>query len=132
MSAALIAAARRNRLPASVDWSDVVVLGFATHKLARILTKDAVTSVIRAPFVRLDQKSGSNTFEERARVGAACADTVGELLSCPECTGQWVVGGLAAGLLHAPRATRAIAGMYTALDDRRFPAYGFAAMKRRA
>jgi hypothetical protein len=33
---------------------------------------------------------------------------VGELISCPFCTAQWVATGYAAGLVFAPRFTRLV------------------------
>ena len=114
LAAALVGAHRRGRLAERLTADDVVRMGFATHKLARVLTKDSVTSFARAPFVRLEEKSGTNTLEETPR-GTGLRRSIGELVSCPECTGQWVAGGLLAGMLHAPRATRAVTSLYTAL-----------------
>jgi hypothetical protein len=114
MGAALLTAARRGRLPDRVPVADVAAMALATHKLSRLITKDAVTSWLRAPFVRLEEKSGTNSLEEQPR-GDGLQLSIGELLSCPECTGQWVAGGLLAGLLHAPRATRAVTSLYSAL-----------------
>ena len=58
--------------------------------------------------------SGTNSLEETPR-GSGLRRSIGELVSCPECTGQWVAGGLLAGMLHAPKATRAVTSLYTAL-----------------
>jgi Protein of unknown function (DUF1360) len=45
-------AAFHKRLPKRMSWTDFVLLSVATHKLSRIVTKDWVTSLLRAPFVR--------------------------------------------------------------------------------
>lgn len=131
MAANLLLAHRRGRLPSRIDAGDIAGMAFATHKIARVLTKDAVTSVVRAPFVRLEEKPGTNSVEEHPR-GRGLQRSLGELLSCPECTGQWVVGGLLAGTLHAPRATRAITSMYSALAVADLLQYVYAGLKRRA
>jgi hypothetical protein len=39
--------------------------------------------------------------------------TVGELLTCPFCLGQWVGTGYVAGLALAPRAARTWAAVFT-------------------
>ncbi len=114
LGAAILAAHRRGRLGERIETADIVLLGVATHKLARLLTKDSVTSFIRAPFVQLEAKSGTNSIRERPR-GRGLQHSIGELLSCPECAGQWIASGLVVGLLHAPRVTRLVAGLYASL-----------------
>lgn len=122
---------RRGRLPEDISTKDIVVCGMATHKLARLLTKDAVTSFVRAPFVRLEEKSGSNSIKESPR-GRGLRRSVGELISCPECTGQWVASGLVVGLVHAPRVTRLLAAMYASLALGDMLQFVYAGLKSRA
>jgi hypothetical protein len=122
---------RRGRLPDQIASGDIVVLGLATHKIARLLTKDAVTSFLRAPFVRLEDKSGSSSVQESPR-GRGLQRSIGELLSCPECAGQWVASGLFVGLIHAPRVTRLIAAMYASLTIGDTLQFVYAGLKRRA
>ena len=129
--AALAAAARRGRLPDRLALGDVVAIGVATHKLARLATKDSVTSFVRAPFVHLEKKEGTNSLEESPR-GRGLQRSVGELLSCPECTGQWVAAGLLAGMLHAPRTTRAVTSLYSALALADVLQYVYTGLKSRA
>jgi hypothetical protein len=131
LATALVVAARRGRLPERLSVDDVVRMGFATHKLARVMTKDAVTSFMRAPFVHLEEQSGANSLEESAR-GQGLRRSIGELLSCPECTGQWVAGGPLAGLLHAPRTTRAVTSLYTALAVADLLQFAYTGLKSRA
>jgi Protein of unknown function (DUF1360) len=131
LATGLGAAYRRGRLPEDVDTKDIVVLGVATHKLARLLTKDSVTSFARAPFVRLEQKEGSNSIKERPR-GSGLRRSVGELISCPECTGQWVASGLTVGLVHAPRVTRLIAALYASLAVGDMLQFVYVGLKSRA
>ena len=93
---------------------DVVVAAAATHKLSRLLTKDPVTSPLRAPFTSYSGTSGPAELAEDVR-GHGAQKTVGELVTCPFCTGVWVATGLGAGLVFAPRATRLLAGTFAAL-----------------
>jgi hypothetical protein len=122
---------RRGRVPEDIRTKDIVLLGVATHKIARLLTKDAVTSFVRAPFVRLEEKSGSNSVREQPR-GRGLQRSIGELLSCPECTGQWVASGLIVGLVHAPRVTRLIASLYASLAIGDMLQFVYVGLKTRA
>jgi hypothetical protein len=118
-------------LPERFHTIDLLGVALATHKIARLVTKDAVTSFLRAPFVRLEEKEGTNSLEETPR-GQGLQRSLGELLSCPECTGQWVAGGLLAGMLHAPRATRAVTSLYSALAVADLLQYVYTGLKNRA
>ncbi len=111
---ALAAAAATHRLPERLDPRDVVLLGVATHKLTRIATKDWVTAPVRAPFVRYQGSGGGGEVEERAR-GRGLRKAIGDLLTCPFCTGPWVAGALVAGLIARPRVTRVVAGGFAAV-----------------
>ena len=131
MAAALISAHRRQRLPNTLTFGDLATMTLATHKIARLITKDSATSFLRAPFVRLVKKEGSNSLLEQPR-GHGLQHTLGELLTCPECTGQWVAGGLTVGMLHAPRLTRVVAGMFTALAGADLLQFVYSGLKSRA
>lgn len=131
LATTLIAAHRRNRLPKALRFTDLAGVAFATHKIARLLTRDSATSFLRAPFVRLEGKDGSNSLVEQPR-GQGMQRSLGELLTCPECTGQWVVGALTAGMLHAPRLTRSVTGMFTALAVADLLQFVYSGMKSRA
>lgn len=131
LAAALIGAQRRGRLPEQVETKDIIVLGVATHKIARLLTKDSVTSFMRAPFVRLEDKHGTNSVTEKPR-GKGLQRSIGELVACPECTGHWVASGLIVGLLHAPRVTRVIGGLYASLAIGDMLQFVYVGLKSRA
>lgn len=110
----LLLARRQGRaLPENVGGYDVVLIGVATHKVSRLLTKDKVTSVVRAPFTRFQRKAGHGEVEEAAR-GHGLRLAVGELLVCPYCIAHWVAGAFFLGLVFAPRLTRLLAGMWSA------------------
>jgi hypothetical protein len=114
MTGALLLARKQGReLPERISAGDVVLAGLATHKVTRLLAKDRVTSFLRAPFTEFQDDAGHGEIEERAR-GRGLQRAVGELLICPYCLAQWVVGGFAVGSVFAPRLTRLLAAMWTA------------------
>src|SRR3954453_17828710 len=93
------------RLPERPSAADVGLLTVSTFKLSRLLTKDAVTSPLRAPVARFERPAGAAELIESPR-GHGLQHAVGEMLTCPFCTSVWIGGGLSAGLLFAPRVTR--------------------------
>jgi hypothetical protein len=93
--------------------TDVVLYGLATQKVSRLIAKYKVTSFLRAPFTRFQETSGQGEVEEAAR-GEGMRFAIGELVVCPYCVAQWVAGGLTAGHLLAPRATRLLGAMWAA------------------
>ncbi len=117
-AAPLAVAAKRGALPERPSFRDLVLLGVGTFKLSRLLTSDAVTGVIRAPFVRYEGMEGVTTPKETPR-GTGLRRALGQLLLCPACTGFWVASSMTAGLVTAPKATRIAAGALTvaALSD---------------
>lgn len=105
---------RRHELPRRIAWGDFALLAIATHKLSRIVTKDWVTSPLRAPFVRYERSTGGGEVEERPR-GQGLRRAIGDLLTCKWCIAPWVAGGLAAGLVVQPRITRFVALIFGAV-----------------
>ena len=103
-SVGVVAARRRGRMPEHVRADDIALGGIATFKLARLLSKDRVTSPVRAPFTRGEGE------EERPR-GRGARYVIGELFLCPFCLAQWIGATHAMGLVFAPRVTRLIAAM---------------------
>jgi hypothetical protein len=113
MTGGLVAAHRSGRsLPERFSVQDVLMAGVATHKLSRLITKDKITSVVRAPFTRFQKKSGHGEVEEAAR-GHGLRYAIGELLVCPYCIAQWVAGAFTLGFIYAPRLTRLFAALWT-------------------
>lgn len=113
--------------------ADVVLLCIATHKLSRLLTKDAITSPLRAPFTRYDHPIGSGEVMEEVRdQGSSTRHAIGELLSCPFCLAVWVATGLTAGLVLTPRLTRLVATALTAVAASDFLQMGYAVAQRAA
>ena len=114
------------RLPERISPYDVALLGAATHKLSRTITKDTVTAPLRAPFAEFAGPQGEGELHEEVR-GHGVRHTVGELLTCPFCLAQWVATALAAGLVLAPRQTRLAAATLTsvAISDALQNVYAF-------
>jgi hypothetical protein len=120
---------RKNVEPASV--ADILVFGIATHKIGRIITKDWVTSPIRAPFTEYVKSSGGGEVDERSR-GEGLQRAVGDLLTCPWCIAPWVAGGLYSVFLINPRAARLLAAGATSVAASDFLQHVFASTKRLA
>jgi hypothetical protein len=112
---ALLVAKRQGReLPERVAAPDLLTIGVASHKLSRLIGKDKVTSPLRAPFTEFEGSGGPSEYSESAR-GTGARRAIGELLVCPYCLGLWVVAGFAIGLLFAPRLTRFLGAIFSAL-----------------
>jgi hypothetical protein len=115
MAGAVAAAKRSGRdLPERVQAGDVALIGTASFRLSRLISKQKVTAFVRAPFTELEGKGGPAELEEHPR-GSGLRRAMGELLVCPYCLGLWASGGFHAGLLFAPRATRFSASVLTAM-----------------
>lgn len=113
------------RLPERIELADVALISVATHKLARLLAKDPVTSPLRAPFTRFAGTSGDAELKEEVR-GTGPRKAIGELVTCPFCLGQWVATGFVFGLVTQPRATRAVATVFTVLAASDFLQHAYA------
>ena len=106
---------RRRPLPERPSASDIALVALATAKASRLITRDPVTSPVRAPFTRYEGPAGPAEVNEQVR-GHGLQHSLGELFTCPFCMSQWVATGFAFGLLLAPRVTRQIAGTFAALE----------------
>jgi hypothetical protein len=108
--AALFTVAARTRgvrLPDRVPPWDVALLGTATFKASRLLTKDKITSFLRAPFTRRAEEGAASEVNDAPR-GRGARRAVGELVSCPFCTAAWVAAALIGGYAVAPRPARLV------------------------
>jgi hypothetical protein len=117
LAASLVAAGRLTgrRVPDRPAAADVVLVSIATHKLSRLLAKDAVASPLRAPFARYREPAGAAELNEDVRgEGSSVRHGIGELITCPFCLAVWVATGLTGGLVLAPRLTRLAAAALTA------------------
>ncbi len=113
--AAAVGRARGASLPERFSWSDTVLVSVAVHKASRLLTKSSVTSALRAPFTRFEGSSGEGEVTESVPPTGDHRHAVGELLTCPFCSGVWLATAFTAGLVLAPRGTRLVATTLTAI-----------------
>jgi len=117
-------------LPERVEVRDIALLGMAAHKLSLMGAEDAVTSPLRAPFTELQEKQSPKSVDEKPR-GKGLRRSLGELLTCHFCVGQWVASFFTYGLVFAPAVTRLVASIFAivALSDHLHQTYK-ALMKR--
>jgi hypothetical protein len=101
-------------IPERVAPGDVVLLGVATHKLSRLLTKEKVTSALRAPFSRYEEPGPPGEVEEAPR-GRGLRHAIGELVTCPYCIGMWLAALFHYGLVLRPSLTRFLASIFASL-----------------
>ena len=109
--AVLAVAEARKRLDREVGLTDIALIGIASHKLSRLVSKDEVAAFVRAPFVEVREEEGRIKEDP---TGSGPRRAVGRLLTCPSCVGQWAAAGFVAGHVWAPRATRAVAAVFVA------------------
>ena len=107
----LIARKTGRPIPERIEARDVVLLGVATHKLSLLLAQDAITSPLRAPFTELQEKQSPKSVSEKPR-GKGLRRSLGELLTCHFCVGQWVASFFTYGLVFAPAVTRLVASIF--------------------
>jgi hypothetical protein len=113
--AGVLAVATGRKLPERWSLRDLVTVTIGTHKLSRTISKDAVTSPLRAPFAHYAGSGGPAEVMEETRHGSALRHSLGELLTCPFCLDMWVATAFVMGLIFAPRLTRLVTGTFTAL-----------------
>jgi Protein of unknown function (DUF1360) len=91
--------------------SDLALVAAASHKLARLIAKDDVTTFVRAPVTQ-----DEDATEPKPR---GLERALGELVTCPSCLGLWAAAGLAVGVILRPREVRfgmSILATYTGAD----------------
>ncbi|GGW77159.1 membrane protein [Streptomyces lucensis JCM 4490] len=111
---AALARYRGVRLPQEVPPWDVALLGTATYKASRLLTRDRITSFLRAPFTRRTEEGEASEVVDEPR-GSGVRRAVGDLLSCPFCTSAWVAGALVCSYTATPRLTRLVCAGFGAV-----------------
>jgi hypothetical protein len=124
VSAGAYLRARGKPLPERLSAQDLGLVAVATHKLARMIAKDPVTSPIRAPFTKFEGQSGAAELAEDV-VGSGPSKAVGELLTCPFCMAQWIASSFVFGMVVAPRATRLVTSVFTAVTAADFLQFAY-------
>lgn len=84
---------------------DIVLIGFATFRLGRMVSYDRIMDPVRAPFTKVvaDSSGEGKTIAPR---GTGFRQSIGQLISCPICVGTWVAAFLVLMMLIAPDGTR--------------------------
>lgn len=113
-----------------VSWSDIARVGIATATIARTISKDPVTSPLRAPFTRFTgEVDGPAELREEVR-GTGPRKAVGELVECPFCVTPWVATTLFGLHVVSPRSARFVSGIFVAATISDFLQYATAAAQR--
>lgn len=107
---------------------DLAVLGLATFKASRTISRDEVTSFLREPFVDGQAHEGAEDPVETGDVRQA----IGELVTCSRCVGTWVAAGLGTTQILAPRFGRILAWTLAAAGVNEWLQAGFAALTHKA
>lgn len=110
-------------LPETPPSRDLFLLGVATFRLSRLITKDRVTAVFRLPFVY--EGRGEEALEgtkEEPRASRGWRQDIGQLITCPWCASVWAGLFNTSLLVFFPRIGRyflltvAASGMSELLD----------------
>lgn len=92
---------------------DLTLLGLATLRMAKLVSEDEITAVIRRPLV--DVKDG-----QRQPRGHGLRLALGKLVLCPTCTGTWVAAFFTYALHLFPRQTRPFLALMSASGASQF------------
>jgi hypothetical protein len=103
---------------------DLVMLGAATFKAARTISRDEVTSFLREPFVQGEAHEGGEDPVESGDIRQA----IGELVTCSRCIGTWVAAGLTGTQVLMPQFGRLLTWTLAAAGMNDFLQAGFAAL----
>jgi hypothetical protein len=101
-------------IPERIEPGDIVLFGVATHKLSWIVTRDAITAPLRAPFTQLEEVKSPTNVQEKPR-DTGLQRSLGELLTCRFCLGMWISAFFAYGLVLFPAATRLVGAIFAIL-----------------
>lgn len=84
---------------------DLLLLSLATYRLGRMVAYDKVADPIRQPFAKTvpDETGAGETTMPKGR---GVKQAIGELITCPICSGTWIAAGLVYGLNLLPNPTR--------------------------
>ncbi len=105
---------RRPKRNVTLGLREVVVLGLAAFRLGRLVSYDRVMEPLRSPFTQTvpDPTGAGESVEPK---GTGWRRSVGELISCPICSGTWMAAALLYGLEFAPGPTRVLMAIMSAM-----------------
>src|SRR5262245_32755738 len=94
---------------------ELAMLGFSVYRLGRLVAYDTVMESFRSFFARTvpDPSGAGETVEPKKQSGVQ--EALGELVSCPICTGTWIAAGLVYGLALAPGPMRVLIYIMSAM-----------------
>ncbi|MEU2035220.1 DUF1360 domain-containing protein [Nocardia amamiensis] len=127
---ALLGRLSDRRLPNAMSGHELIVTALAAHKLSRTVTKDAITTPLRAPFTRRSGDGGPGEVMDEPKTADGVQHSIGELLTCPFCFDVWVITGLTLGHVFAPRVTRMVTDSMAALTGADFLHLAYATAQR--
>ncbi len=112
LAAFLVAAERRGKLPERYAPGDLALIAVGTFKLSRVIAKDRVTSVLRAPFTRHEGSAGHGEVDEAARGWrwASCWSATTAWRSGPPPGSSWVTPSRRGRRGPSRRSTRSTPG----------------------
>lgn len=96
-----------------VSGLDMLMLGLATLRLAKLVSEDEITSVLRKPVVQIEHG-------QRQPRGHGLRQALGKLVLCPTCSGTWIAAFLTYALHLFPRYTRPFLAMMSASGASQF------------
>lgn len=97
-----------------VPAADAVLLGIGAHRLARMATKDRISTVLRRPFTVYQGTMHAlpGEVEEAARRDhGQIRQALGELFTCPYCMSTWSVTALYAAYLADRKLGRTLGAL---------------------
>lgn len=115
--------------PAGLSPWDAAQLAMATQTVARLIAKDPVTSPLRAPFTTYQGLSAPGELSEEVR-GHGLQHSVGELLTCPMCLGQWIATAFTLGLVWAPKTARLAMGTFASIGAADFLQHAYVRLQQ--
>jgi hypothetical protein len=107
---------------------DLAMLGLATFKASRTISRDEVTSFLRDPFVEGEAHEGGEDPVETGDLRQA----IGELVTCSRCIGTWVAAGLTTTQVIAPRFGRMLTWTLAAAGANDYLQAAFAALTNKS
>ena len=103
------------RRPENITPRDWGMLVLATFRMSRLLAYDNVMQAYRAPFAEVVPHDSGAGEAAQARPGTGIKRAIGELITCPVCNGTWIAAGLVYGLNLAPKFTRTLMTVMSAV-----------------
>lgn len=93
---------------------ELLMLALSTFRLGRMVSYDEVMEPVREPFTKtIPDSSGSG--KTVAPQGKGVTYALGQLLSCPVCSGTWIAAGLVYSLYKLPSPTRLFMAIMSAI-----------------